>query len=124
MTYDVITTIINFNKHSPYNKLASVTDIMRHEILYREGGFWKDAGMNFLRPVLDQFLKYKLVLPVDRLFKYRYLQGMCFFGNAPRYPNLMRINSYRNLNRMRIYQTNALNIAGPVDFRQLLAGQE
>ena len=49
---------------------------------------------------------------------------MCFFGNMPKYPNLMRINSYRNLNRMRIYQTNALNIAGPVDFRQLLVGRE
>jgi hypothetical protein len=124
MTYELIRTLIDFNKRSPYNKLASVTDIMRHEILYHEGGFWKDAGMNLLRPVFDKFLKYKLVLPVDRLFKYRYLQGMCFFANAPKYENLMRINSFRNLNRMRIYQTDALTIAGPVDFRQLLVGQE
>lgn len=85
MTYDVIMTIINFNKKSPYNKLASVTDIMRHEILYREGGFWRDAGMNLLRPIFDKFLTYKLVLPVDVIFKYRYLQGMCFFGNMPKY---------------------------------------
>ena len=122
-TYDVIQTIIKFNKHSPYNKLATVTDIMRHQIVYYEGGFWKDAGMNFLRPIFDKFLKYKLVLPVDRIGKYRYLQGMCFFANIPKYENMLRINNYRNLNRMRIYITDALNIAGPVDFRQLLIGQ-
>ena len=123
-TFDILNTLIAFNKHSPYNKLATVTDILRHEILYHEGGFWKDAGMNMLRPILDKFLKYKLVLPVDRIFKYRYLQGMCFFGNAPKYENLMRINSYQNINRMRIYQKDPLTIAGPVDFRQLLIGQE
>ena len=33
-TYDVIQNIIRFNKHSPYNKLATVTDILRHEVLY------------------------------------------------------------------------------------------
>lgn len=124
LAYDVIKTLINFNKRSPYNKLASVTDIIRHEILYHEGGFWKDAGMNFLRPILDKFLKFKLVLPVDRIFKYRYLQGMCFFGNIPKYENLMKITGYRNINRMRIYRVNPLLVAGPVDFRQLLQGQE
>ena len=34
-TFDRIQTLLSFNKRSPFNKLASVTDIMRHEILYR-----------------------------------------------------------------------------------------
>ena len=123
-TYDRIQTLLAFNKHSPFNKLASVTDIMRHEILYREGGFWKDAGMNLLRPIFDKFRKFKLVLPTDRLFNYRWLQGMCFFANMPKYENMLRINNYRNLNRMRIYDNDAMNIAGPIDFRQLLIGDE
>ena len=97
---------------------------MRHEILFYEGGFWKDAGMNFLRPIFDRFLKYKLVLPVDRIGRYRYLQGMCFFANMKGYENMERINNYRNLNRMRIYIPDAMNIAGPVDFRHLIKGQE
>ena len=79
--------------------------------------------MNFLRPIFDKFLKYELVIPVDRIGKYRFLQGMCFFANMPHYENMLRINNYRNLNRMRIYIRDALNIAGPVDFRQLLIGQ-
>ena len=36
----------------------------------------------------------------------------------------MKITGYANINRMRIYQQNPLSIAGPVDFRQLLIGQE
>jgi hypothetical protein len=78
--------------------------------------------MNFLRPIFDKFLKYELAIPVDRVGRYRWLQGMCFFGNKPNYNRLGRINNYRNLNRMRIYIVNAFNIAGPVDFRQLLIG--
>ena len=124
LTYDLIMTLISFNKHSPFNKLATVTDIMRHELLYYEGGLWKDAGMNMLRPIPTHLLKYKLILPVDRLLSYRYLQGMCFFGNMPRYDHMLRINNFRNLNRMKIYSQLALSIAGPVDFRQLLIGQE
>lgn len=80
--------------------------------------------MNFLRPIFDKFLKYRLVLPVDKIGRYRYEQGMCFFANMPHYENMLRINNYRNLNRMRIYIRDALNIAGPIDFRQLLIGQD
>lgn len=97
---------------------------MRHEILYREGGLWKDAGMNMLRPIPAAFLKYKLLLPTDRLYQARYIQGMCFFGNMPKYENMLRINNYRNLNQMRIHSNDPFPIAGPVDFRQLLVGQE
>jgi hypothetical protein len=62
-----------------------VTDILRHEILYREGGIWKDAAFDILRPLPDSFLRYKLVLPTDRIYQARYLQGMCFFANIPKY---------------------------------------
>lgn len=79
--------------------------------------------MNLLRPIFDKFLKYKLVIPVDKTVRYRWLQGMCFFGNIPKLSNMGRITNYRNLNRMRLYDSYAINIAGPIDFRQLLVGQ-
>jgi hypothetical protein len=124
LTYDVIHSLIAFHKTSPYSKLATVTDIMRHEILYHEGGFWKDAGMNLLRPVFDKFLTYQIAIGADKTFRYRWLQGMCFFANAPKIENMWRITNYRNLNRMRIYHSHASAIAGPIDFRQFLIGQE
>ena len=36
----------------------------------------------------------------------------------------MRIVNYPNVNKMRIYEQNALKIAGPVDFRQTVIGDE
>ena len=80
--------------------------------------------MNFLRPIFDKFLKYKLVLPVDRIGKYRYLQGMCFFANTPKAPNIARINNFRNLNRMNIFSWYAISVAGPIDFRQFVLPEE
>ena len=49
---------------------------------------------------------------------------MCFFGNAPKSDNLFRITNYPNINKMRIYADNALRIAGPIDFSQVLYGDE
>jgi hypothetical protein len=48
-----------------------VTDIIRHELLYHEGGFWKDAGMNVLRPIFHKFTKYRIAIAVDKTFRYR-----------------------------------------------------
>lgn len=79
--------------------------------------------MNLLRPIFDDFTRYKLVIAADKTFRYRWLQGMCFFANVPNLENMFRITNYRNINRMRIYYNYALNIAGPIDFRQLLVGQ-
>lgn len=101
-----------------------MTDILRHEALYRFGGFWKDASMNFLRPVFDHFRKYKLALATDKALRHRWLQGMCFFANIKEYPALGRINNFKHLNRMRIYESDPMDIAGPVDFRQLIIGRE
>ena len=83
LTYDLVINLLDFHKHrgSGFSKLATVTDIMRHEILYHEGGFWRDAGMNLFRPVFDQFLRYKLVIGSEKTFRSRWNQGMCFFGN-------------------------------------------
>ena len=123
LTYDLMQTLLQFNQRSPYNKLAVVTDILRHELLHSDGGFWKDAGVNLLRPVFQKFLRYKLAITVDKSGRHRWLQGMCFFANMPRLPNLWRITNFRNTNRMRIYNDYAIAIAGPIDFRQLIVGQ-
>ena len=80
--------------------------------------------MNFLRPVLEDFRKYKFVIATDKTLRHRYLQGMCFFGNEKGYQPMLRVTGFRNLNRMRIYQRDPMDIAGPVDFRQVMTGYE
>lgn len=116
--------LVAFNRKSPFGKLASATDLMRHEILYCEGSFWRDAGLNVLKPVFDQFLKYRLVVGAEMTSRHRWNQGMCFFTNEPRSKYLLRVTNFPNLNRMRIYEKNALAIAGPIDFRQVVDGYE
>ena len=34
LTYDILHNLLAFDKQSPYSKLATVTDILRHEVLY------------------------------------------------------------------------------------------
>lgn len=101
-----------------------MTDILRHEVLYHHGGFWKDSSMNFLKPVLNDFRKYKLVIATDKTMRHRYLQGMCFYGHVKHYEPAMRINSFKHLNRMRVYQAYPFDIAGPVDFRRIIDKDE
>lgn len=112
------------NRHTRYSKLASVTDLMRHEILFNHGGIWKDAGMNFFRPIFDSLLKYRFVVGSDMTIRHRWTQSMCFYLIHPKEPRLHRIINYPNVNKMRIYEDNALLIAGPVDFRQAVVGSE
>ena len=78
--------------------------------------------MNLLKPVFDYFVKYKLVIGAERSIRHRWNQGMCFFANAPKVDNLFRITNYPNINRMQIYSSIALTIAGPFDFRQVVIG--
>ena len=66
---------------SAYNKYATITDLLKHEVMYSNGGFWRDAGMNPFRPVFDQFTKYKLVIGGEATVAYRWAQGMRFFAN-------------------------------------------
>lgn len=109
---------------SAYSKFATVTDLLRHELMYNHGGFWRDAGMNLFKNVFDNFVKYKLVIGSEATFAHRWDQGMCFYANEPKSENMYRVSNYRNVNRMRYYHQWAVTIAGPIDFRQVVIGDE
>lgn len=80
--------------------------------------------MNFLRPIFDKWLTFKVIAGNDKTFRHRWLQGMCFFATIPRTQNIARINNYRNLNRMRIFVWDSTSVAGPIDFRQFILPHE
>jgi hypothetical protein len=77
LTYSLIKTLIALNQS---NSLANAVDIARYELLYHEGGFWKDTGLNVLRPIFDKLTKYKLVAAVGSNFRYGGLSGTGFCG--------------------------------------------
>ena len=56
-SYDLLQTLLEFDKKSPYSKMAMVADIARNEIVYRHGGFYFDTNyMLFKNNTLDLFL--------------------------------------------------------------------
>lgn len=100
--------------------MATVADVMRHEIMYREGGFYMDTSMKLFKDVFNQWLSYRVVIPTVEILRHRWYESMCLFGNEPKYPGLLRIISSYNTNRYNIYRTDAMQIAGPYDFRQYI----
>lgn len=124
--YDIIMNLLNYqkNRKPAFGKLATVTDLIRHEALYRMGGFWRDSGTNPFKPVYNSFLKYDFVVGAERTLRHRWNQGMCFFANAPGNENIYRVVSLRNVNRVRFYEKDALATTGPINFRLVLDGDE
>lgn len=61
--------------------MATVADVMRHEILYNEGGFYMDTGMYLFNNVFYDWLSYKVVIPTLQPFRHRWIESMCFFAN-------------------------------------------
>lgn len=47
---------------SRYSKRATMADVLRHEIMYNEGGFYMDTSMILFNNVFNKWLSYKLVL--------------------------------------------------------------
>ena len=118
-TYDVLKNMLSLqNKHD--NMLAIITKIMRNEILFHEGGFWKDTGLNILQPAFDSFLKYSVVVEAKLLGSHGWSQGTSFYANRPRVKYLQRMVSQPSINRIRIHSENPLASAGTLDFWQVM----
>lgn len=101
-----------------------MADILRHEIVYNEGGFYMDTSMFLFNNIFNKWLSYKLVLAAQHTFRHRWSQAMCIFGAMPKFKGLLRIISHNNTNRYNLWKRNALDIAGPNNFRWLIRGME
>lgn len=71
-TYDFIQALLEFDKSSPSDKMAMVSDIMRLEILYRQGGFYFDTNYHIFRPDLELWRSFPLVLPAQLVPFYKF----------------------------------------------------
>ena len=76
-----------------HSKWAQITDLMRLEIVYREGGFYFDTTFEILRPMYNLLnKKYKFVgcNEVPRFKRMPFLSNS-FFGAIPKSPILKRL---------------------------------
>jgi len=119
-TYEILRNLLKLQDKNQ-KKQGSISALMRHEILFHKGGFFRDTSLNIMKPVFVKFLKYNIVVAAEQAGRHRWSQGMSFYASAPRVGHLKRMASFRNLNKMRIYSENALDHC---DFRQAVNGYE
>jgi len=87
--------------HKPltHNKYAQITDLMRLEIVYREGGFYFDTTFEILKPMYNLLNKKKRFIGCNEIprFKNVYDLSNSFFGATKGNPILKRLVSKRYL---------------------------
>ena len=63
-TYETVQNLMEFDRISPFSKMAAVADLLRIEILHRHGGFYFDGNfMPLKKGFLNNFLNYQMVAP-------------------------------------------------------------
>ena len=82
-----------------HNKYAQITDLMRLEILYREGGFYFDTTFEILKPMYNLLNKNKKFIGCNEVprFKNHYDLSNSFFGSSQKNIILKRLLSKKYL---------------------------
>jgi hypothetical protein len=107
--------LLKFDKKSPYSKLSMVADLMRHEIMYRHGGFYLDTNymlMSTERP-LDKLLTYSLVVGGEHTPHHRFYKQSGFFGAVQFSSQIKRIQDHRTLSSRNYFSKLADLVSGP-----------
>ena len=52
--------------------MATMADVMRHEIMYYHGGVYMDTSMLLFNRVLYKWLSYKVFLSTEHIFRHRW----------------------------------------------------
>jgi len=98
-----------------HSKWAQITDLMRLEIVYRNGGFYFDTTFEILKPMynlLNKKVKFVGCNEVPRFKDHPYLSNS-FFGAVKNSPILKRLLSKSKLNKIRFDSIYVDNETGP-----------
>ena len=99
-----------------YSKWAQITDLMRLEIVFREGGYYFDTTFEILKPMHDLFnmpkVKFVGCNEVPR-FKDFHILSNSFFGAVKGSPILKRLLNKRTLDQIDFYATSVDFETGP-----------
>jgi len=62
LSYELLMNIYSCNKFTRYSKMATMADVMRHELVYNEGGIYMDTSMLLFNRAMYKWLSYKAFL--------------------------------------------------------------
>ena len=106
-----------------YSKWAQITDLMRLEIVFREGGYYFDTTFEILKPMYKLFnmpkVKFVGCNEVPR-FKDFHILSNSFFGAIKGSPILKRLLNKRTLDQIDFYSTAVDFETGPGFLRSVV----
>ena len=103
------------NEMKTYSKYAQITDLMRLEIVYNEGGFYFDTTFEILKPMYNLLNRKEHFVgcnEIPRFKKFSYLSNS-FFGATKNNPILERLLSEKKLNSIDFSNVAVDNETGP-----------
>ena len=90
-------------KEYTYSKFAQISDLMRYEIVYNEGGYYFDANMFLIKDITDLFQRKEKFVGCNELgnnIEHSPILSNSFFGAIPKSPILKRLLSQSFLKAM------------------------
>lgn len=102
-----------------HNKYAQITDLMRLEIVFREGGFYFDTTFEILKPMYNLLNKNKKFIGCNEIPRFKnipYLSNS-FFGATKKNPILKRLLSKGYLDSIDLWSDQIANETGPYYLR-------
>lgn len=121
----MISTLLEFNKKSKYNKLSMVSDLMRAEIVLNHGGIYLDTNyLVFRKNGFDDWLSYRGVFATQLYPYHRFHREGSIFAAPKGSPALKRLVNHRAISSRNYYSKQAHIEAGPSFFSSTVQGQE
>ena len=106
-----------------YSKYAQISDLMRYEIIYNEGGYYFDANMFLLKDITKLFNRKETFVGCNELgpnMKRSEILSNSFFGSIPKSPILKRLLNKSFLDKLNLRTLDVDFETGPGALRSIL----
>lgn len=106
-----------------YSKFAQISDLMRYEIVNREGGYYFDVNMFLVKDITKLFQRKETFIGCNELgskIAKSEILSNSFFGSIPRSPILKRLLSKSFLDNMDLYTLDVDFVTGPGALRSVI----
>ena len=117
-------TMYKTNKKAyTYSKYAQISDLMRYEIVFREGGYYFDANMFLLKDITKLFQRKEKFIGCNELgpnLKKSPILSNSFFGAIPKSPILKRLLSTSFLDKLDLRTLEVDFVTGPGALRSVI----
>jgi hypothetical protein len=125
LTYDLIQTLFEFDRRSPSDKMAMISDIMRLEVLYRHGGFYFDTNYYIFKgEALEDWRTFEEVFVGQLVPFYKFQRENSLMACVQGSARFLRLLDHRRLSARNFFSRWANLETGPAYVSFALQGEE